>query len=328
MTASAHHLYELTDATSQGHVQQWVDVEIHQLSAGGYQGACNTFRRGDMHLVHERQNRLIHKQGILPKKTCTVSMFLSQDPARRFSHFCSPDTSQIFLLPEKSELDILVPEDTDTLYVCLDQDRLMDGIRNLNERLWERMPRQLHAYNTIDAGKLAADMLALLDPPPLTDHRPNGLSSERMETLLFDTILLALDKATSVHTGDTPEYRTRRRAHQRVSVTREFIDACLGAERLPSIVEICAQAGTSVRSLEYAFREVMQLTPTAYLRIHRLNKVRSELRSAPTTDTTITRIATDWGFVHLGEFARDYLRLFGERPSETLARALAHHPIG
>lgn len=328
MTASAHRLYELNDATSQGHVQQWVDVEIHQLSAGGYQGACNTFRRGNMHLVHERQNRLIHKQGILPKNTCTVSMFLSQDPARRFSHFCGPDTSQVFLLPEKSELDILVPEDTDTLYVCLEQDRLMGGIRILNERLWERMPRQLHAYHTIDTGNLAANMLALLNPPPLTDNRPNSVSSERMETLLLDTILLALDKATTVHTGDTPEYRARRRAHQRVSVAREFIDACLQADRLPSIVDICTQAETSVRSLEYAFREVMQLTPVAYLRILRLNKVRGELRSAPTTDTTITRIATDWGFVHLGEFARDYRRLFGERPSDTLARALAHQQIG
>ncbi|MDD3519195.1 MAG: helix-turn-helix domain-containing protein, partial [Chromatiales bacterium] len=289
---------------------------------------CNTFRCGNMHLVHEHQNRLIHKTGFLPKNTCTVSMFLSQDPARRFSHFHSPDTSQIFLLPEENELDIQVPGDTDTLYVCLEQDRLMDGISILNERVREQTPRQLHAYDTIDTGSLAADMLALLDPPPRTDDRPDDLSSARVETLLFDTILLTLNKATSVHAGDTPEYRARRRANQRVKVAREFIDACLQADRLPSIVDICAQTGTSVRSLEYAFREVMQLTPAAYLRIHRLNKVRSELRSALTADTTITRVATNWGFVHLGEFARDYRRLFGERPSDTLARSLARHQIG
>ena len=301
----------------QGLVQQWGEVEIHQVSAGHYQGTCTTLSSGNTHLVHEQQNRLIHKTGILPKNTCTVSMFLNRDPAMRFSHFHHPDNSQVFLLPGKTEFDIQVPGDIDTAYVCLDQDRLMAGARILNERFWERAPQELHAFNTPDTGRLAADMVSLLD---LGGTRHNSLLSPQIETLLLDSILLILNKATEVLSGDTPEYQARRRASQRVNVAREFINARLQAGQVPSIVEICAQTGASARTLQYAFRDVMQLTPVAYLRILRLNKVRRELRAAITADTTVTSVATNWGFLHLGEFARDYRRLFDEKPSDTLAR--------
>jgi len=45
-------------------------------------------------------------------------------------------------------------------------------------------------------------------------------------------------------------------------------------------------------------------------------------------DTTVTQVATHWGFLHLGEFARDYQRLFGERPSETLGRSGSRNWVG
>jgi AraC family ethanolamine operon transcriptional activator len=34
----------------------------------------------------------------------------------------------------------------------------------------------------------------------------------------------------------------------------------------------------------------------------------------------VGQVAGDWGFYHLGQFSRDYRRLFGESPSATLAR--------
>ena len=314
---------ELSDACLQGAAQQWVPLEIHQISSGTYQGTCTALSTGGMHVVYEDQNRLVHKTGFMPKNSCTVSMFLSRDPAMRFSHFHHPERSQVFLLPGGTDLDIQVPGGIDTVYVCLDQDRLMSGTRILNEPFWEETPRELQAFDTPDANRLAYDMTGLLNPSLHTDNAPLPHLSSQAETLLLDSILLSLNKATGVLAGDTPEYLARRRANQRVKVAREFIEASLDAGRVPSILDICAQAGASARALQYAFREVMQLTPVAYLRILRLNKVRYALRAATTADATVTRIATDWGFFHLGEFARDYLHLFGEYPSETLSRTLS-----
>lgn len=313
---------KLIDASQQGVAQDWVPLEIHQISLGPYRGTCTSLSTGGMHVVHESQNRLVHKTGMLPKNTCTVSMFLSRDPAMRFSHFHHPEHSQVFLLPGDTELDIQVPGGVDTVYVCLDQDRLMAGARILNERFWEQTPRGLQAFDARDADKLAYDLTYLLTPALHPGAPPIQLSAQT-ETLILDSILLSLNQATGALAGDTPDYLARRRAHQRVKEAREFIDASLQAGRVPSIVDICAQTGMSARTLQYAFREIMQLPPAAYLRTLRLNKVRSALRAAITTDTTVTRIATNWGFFHLGEFSRDYLNLFGEYPSATLSRALS-----
>src|SRR5579883_2258531 len=55
-----------------------------------------------------------------------------------------------------------------------------------------------------------------------------------------------------------------------------------------------------------------------YLRLRRLWLVRQQLR-AGTQSVKATALA--FGFWHFGDFAQSYRSLFGETPSETLARA-------
>lgn len=85
---------------------------------------------------------------------------------------------------------------------------------------------------------------------------------------------------------------------------------------------LCREVGASPRALEYAFHAVYGMGAMRYLRTIRLNEARRALsqpcESAP---ATVTSIAMDWGFWHLGEFAAAYRRLFGEAPSETLRKA-------
>jgi transcriptional regulator GlxA family with amidase domain len=47
------------------------------------------------------------------------------------------------------------------------------------------------------------------------------------------------------------------------------------------------------------------------------------LLAAPLPGQTITSVAYDCGFGHLGEFAQNYRSRFGESPSETLRRGRA-----
>jgi transcriptional regulator GlxA family with amidase domain len=62
------------------------------------------------------------------------------------------------------------------------------------------------------------------------------------------------------------------------------------------------------------------MSPGQYIRAHRLMSVNRKLIHANRNGDSITRIATDHGFTHLGRFAGAYREQFGELPSETLNR--------
>ncbi|MFO0825223.1 MAG: helix-turn-helix domain-containing protein [Gemmataceae bacterium] len=83
-------------------------------------------------------------------------------------------------------------------------------------------------------------------------------------------------------------------------------------------IDLCRELGVSDRNLRRTFRERVGLGPMAYFKYLRLNAVRSRLRADPFV--AIADVAKMFGFHHAGNFAADYRRLFGERPSETPRR--------
>ncbi|MEN8802047.1 MAG: helix-turn-helix domain-containing protein, partial [Thiogranum sp.] len=87
--------------------------------------------------------------------------------------------------------------------------------------------------------------------------------------------------------------------------------------RLP-IDTLLDECNMSERTLLYAFRERFGVTPAALIKSRRLAKARSMLRHADSEKATVGDIAALFGFWHLGQFAVDYRKTFGERPSETL----------
>jgi AraC-like DNA-binding protein len=84
--------------------------------------------------------------------------------------------------------------------------------------------------------------------------------------------------------------------------------------------DLCRETGASERTLEYAFREHFGVTPKAYLQAVRLHQVRGELRAANPAFARVSDVANRWGFWHMGQFAADYRKMFGELPSQTLKR--------
>ena len=103
-----------------------------------------------------------------------------------------------------------------------------------------------------------------------------------------------------------------------VAAARDFIHA--QAALAPRVSEIAAAAGVSVRALARGFERHLGVSPWTYQLNHRLDRVHERLTRAAARPTTVTAVATDWGFTHLGAFAAQYRRRFGQSPSRTLAR--------
>jgi AraC-like DNA-binding protein len=84
--------------------------------------------------------------------------------------------------------------------------------------------------------------------------------------------------------------------------------------------EICAAIGAAERTLRYACEKHLGMGPIRYLALRRMHLVRRALVRAVSSTTTVTRIATDYGFWELGRFSVNYRTMFGETPSVTLQR--------
>jgi len=82
--------------------------------------------------------------------------------------------------------------------------------------------------------------------------------------------------------------------------------------------QLCEHVGKSQRTIYYAFDEVYGVPPMEYYKFLRLRAVRQRLKRSDLSSTTVTQIATSYGFCHMGQFACDYKKLFGESPSSTL----------
>ncbi|RUM22163.1 AraC family transcriptional regulator [Rhizobium vallis] len=88
---------------------------------------------------------------------------------------------------------------------------------------------------------------------------------------------------------------------------------------LQSLDDIAAAAGVSIRTLQQGFRQFKNTTPTAYLHEIRMLAVHRELCESGGSQA-VADIALRWGFTHLGRFAGEYRKRFGQLPSQTLKR--------
>jgi AraC-like DNA-binding protein len=106
-----------------------------------------------------------------------------------------------------------------------------------------------------------------------------------------------------------------------LSRAEDFISAHL---REPvSVAEVARVAEVSVRTLSRGFQNRHEMGAISFLRERRFEAARNELLVAEMTRDSVTDVALRYGFHHLGRFALDYRRRFGESPSES-ARASSH----
>ena len=97
----------------------------------------------------------------------------------------------------------------------------------------------------------------------------------------------------------------------------EYMEAHL--DQAVALADVVRASGVPGRTLFKHFKEYRGVSPMNYLRTARFEKVRDELRRSE-PDGCVMEIAMHWGFEHMGRFAVEYRRRFGESPSHTLGK--------
>ena len=149
--------------------------------------------------------------------------------------------------------------------------------------------------------------------------RPASAARKGMLSRQFEDLLLATLVGSQRHNysammkreaaGPSPYYVKR---------AEDYIHAHAGREI--TIEDLVTVSGVSARSLFAGFRAYRGQGPMAFLKQVRLERARAELAAADPGRARVIDIALKWHFSHMGRFAADYGRRFGEAPSVTLRR--------
>ena len=318
MTELLHFSRQLTaEAQAQASgVGAW-DQHYEQLSNGRFEGLAEDLHLDFVQVFHERANQTVLQRG---RGRPGAIAFALTETAAPGSWYCGHDLGgrQLSALPPRGEFELLAGAGMDLMAVCVDTEPLAKLATTLFGPDFElRMPAPAPvqhpgfdetAFTRLlgAALSLARDNLAQLEQPA---------ARHMLSLSLADAVLQCMgSKAFEARPpATTPALR------HIVAKAREYMQA--HADEPISVPDLCAATGVSRRSLQYAFEDVLHLSPVTYLRVMRLNRVRCEMQAC--REDTIGDIAARWGFWHLSRFAIDYARLFGELPSATRARWFA-----
>ncbi len=130
------------------------------------------------------------------------------------------------------------------------------------------------------------------------------------EAAFIDALAAALGRAAAW-------VRTPSIAAQRLADLEQWIDAHL--HKPITLGSLCKVAGVGGRSLQSTFFARRGMSPMRFVTERRLSAARRELEDAGRR-TSVSEVALGNGIAHLGRFAIEYRQVFGETPSQTLAR--------
>lgn len=311
---------EIHDASEQAALQSWLPLSCRQISSGRFFGHYREVDLGSFLLVNECQNQDVVKSAVTPQGVCTLSFIANEHNLERFSQYRGSSKSALYLLPADTEADILAPKDIETIYVKLSQDVLMEKLRTVNEPFFQLNPNFLQVFQGAKHIEKLTESVRVMQF--LASQAINTQDLLKMRKPFLDQLVLAVDACDSVIGGNALDMEDWYRRSYIITQAKHYIDECLHKGENVSVVDLCEYFQVSARTLQYYFQVEYGLTPISYIRIERLNRARADLLNPVRSDVTVTEIATQWGFYHLSQFSKDYFSFFGEKPSETLVKAL------
>ena len=294
--------FECSDVNEQAcNLTDW-QQRYDQVGAGRFHGRIDELRLGTMQVYREHSSHTLHQQCLVrpdafwfgipvdPEK-CRIN----GQPLARHDILCRPG-SKPFELVTQDRFDML---------------GIVVGKHEL------RGQEQVDAIDSLESGHSARLTLPLKTLTHLRYLIARMVEARPIDSHIHrDILLMGLSELLSVEQPNTsvaPSYRHRRQVVRRIQAHME------AASDLPTTMsELCEIGCVSRRTLQYSFESILGISPSQFLRVNRLNRVKRLLTDPGTT--SVAEAASFYGFYHLSQFASDYKSLFGELPSQTRSR--------
>jgi AraC family ethanolamine operon transcriptional activator len=294
-------------------MEQFRWTMIHrQIEAGRFEGELLVAQLAGLQFARLAYTRGIRSVGDSPPGMIAIAVPLSV-PRMLNWHGHSLSMNQVILQKHSRGIDFLRQGAFQLALVSIDIASLLDAADVTNQLHVEPLLLGKACIAQPDETVLSRFRLYFQNLFNLIQMHPQRALQPAMQSFIRQGVISLMLNTLSHQTSPTlgPSSRCQL-TKQAETMLMEHLD------RPWTIHDLCTELHVSERTLRYGFQECFGMAPITYLKIQRLNGARRQLRVSTAGQITVTDVAIQWGFWHMGQFAKDYKKMFGESPSETL----------
>lgn len=315
ITSLAVTISELSDPTSVGQSIEILQQDVVKLTSQPLRGKRVLVRLGECFVLFHSTNLSVRVRACLQTGFVAYTVFarhsagtingIPVDPGRILASACG------------IEVELIVAAGYESIAFLLPRGMIQDHMMRRHRDGDVRIPTGIELLSQCSEGAQelydwGSRLIEIACKQPDVFDIPEAQAAAQVD--LIEKLIATLGAAMQVM--PSKHELTQQQHSQIVQRVEDF--ALAHASEQTYVTDLCEAAGVSERTLQYAFRELLGMTPTAYLSRLRLHRVRQALQAASNSSTTVTKEALRWGFWHFGDFSRAYKECFGELPSDTL----------
>lgn len=292
-------------------------IVLKKISFGNFHGTLNAIDLSDVQYVDARFSGTIFQKGLIPDGYVTIA-FPAIDSTPFWWYFRKVQSDSLLIFPKSQVLNAISHDGFHVQIVSIRKSYLE---KLLKKHEYSNLQDQfLGDEKIIPVGKRAVfplnvllqEMLMKVQVDINAVHSKNLI--ENLQIKIPEMLLSAI--SNSLEEGSVPMKRSR---DQSLSSAIDFI--LTQDLKSLSISDITTYTGIKPRTLEYAFKEYLQVGPKRFIKTLRLNDFKHDLQKS---GNSISETASRHGFTHLSQLSQDYRLLFGELPRETLKKYRKH----
>lgn len=289
---------------------QW-QLEEYQLDNGSFRGYIKI-----VHTIHTQIANTYRSNGVFVKGNTppNVYLFASGESEGKMTHNgMNVLDDELVILTDTDQLDFILSSSVDDVIVAVDKDFFHTAFEKYFNRPFE--------YNTLtkrmqlkdNTGKVFRSKLKDMLSDLIEQHKKlrndpdfHAKAEEAIMQIVFDNLDFSKSRKDALESEINAD---KIRKHIEKNYKNNI-----------SINELCTNEKLSERTLRLGFKNLFGLSPKQYHKSFRLGKVHHAFLKADPTIDSVEQIAYEYGFTHMGRFARNYKSMFGNTPSYTLTK--------
>ena len=292
--------YIINDADSYQAVLSGADVEISQLEPGRLMGRHVRLGLPGGQFSCVETSLSMRGIGTFPNMW-TLSVILESE-GRSLQHGIEVSAGSMFIHGPGAEHDGVYGRNFEIVCFTLRDEVFARHIQRLSPPLQDAMRRSWSVFEPPPASRPEiitqfAEAAAIIQSDPRV--RDSGYALAKFEEELVWGFVEAVAEQFPSHSIGMD---------QGAAVMVHRVDQMVEKSRLvdPTVAELCDACDVPRRTLNRAFQDAVGMGPATYLRLVRLNRARRTLQRDKDRSITVTDVALELGFWHLGRFAEQY----------------------